>query len=112
MKHTIKLNAGAAALLQSCLRRPEWSTNAQELVTGLMLADKITTNQKMADLDAKKPVEFILPESLRDLCKKAVDGCGKSGCLPASEYSKVLALALGIVSEPKELADVEFKPAP
>lgn len=111
MKHTIKINAGAASLLKSCLRRPEWPSNPQELVTGLMLADKITVKQTLAELDANKPVEFTLPESLRDICKKAVDVCGKNQVLPASEYSKVLVMAFGLATAPKELEEVAFKAA-
>lgn len=109
MKHTIKINAGAAALLKSCLRRPEWPNSAQELVTGLLLADKITVKQSMAELDANKPVEFELPEGLRDLCKKAVEHSAKINVMPASEFSKTLILALGLATAPKELEEVQFK---
>jgi hypothetical protein len=108
MKHTIKINAGAAALLKSCLRRPEWPSSAQEIVTGLLLADKITVKESMAEIDAHKPVEFQLPESLRDLCKKAVDHSAKINVMPASEFSKTLILAFGLASPPKELDEVLF----
>ena len=108
MNHTIKINAGAAMLLKSCLRRPEWSETPQEIVTGLMLADKIAVKQSMVELDAHKPVEFTLPETLRDLCKKAIKGASQTKVLPASEFSKALILAFGLATPPKELEDVKF----
>ena len=112
MNHSIKINAGAASLLKSCLRRPEWPANAQELVTALLLADKITVKQSLAELDAHKPVAFSLPEPLRDICKRAVSECATRQLLPASEFSKSLILAFGIATPPKELEDVSFEATP
>lgn len=116
MKHPISINAGSAALLKSVLRRPEWPTTADELVTGLMLADKIGVKDSLAELDAKKPVRFTLPENLRDLCKKAIKLCAENKLLPGSDYSMALILAFGVASPPKELEDVQFSddatPAP
>lgn len=108
MKHPIQINAGAAALLKSVLRRPEWPSNADDLVTGLLIADKITVKDSLAELDAKKPVSFSLPENLRDLCKKAIRACAERQLLPGSEYSRTLILAFGVATPPKEIDDVEF----